>query len=178
MLFKRRKNLNRSQKIQNFFAPVKGLKRGYVYIWRRIWRINATPYAIAFGVAAGGFASCTPFLGFHFIIAAAIAFIFGANLFASALGTAVGNPLTFPFIYAIDKKIGDFILGKPETIGDATRIPHHFFKNGWDGMWLSLKPYIIGAVPLGLLLGAIMYFIVYRAVKLYQKSRINKFKSE
>ena len=30
--------------------------------------IRATPYAIAMGVAAGTFASYTPFMGFHFIL--------------------------------------------------------------------------------------------------------------
>ncbi|PCI85612.1 MAG: hypothetical protein COB24_12535 [Hyphomicrobiales bacterium] len=177
MLFKRRDKLKKRQKLANFFAPTKGLKRSFVYIWRRIWRINATPYAIAFGVAAGGFASCTPFLGLHFVIAAVIAYIFSANLLASALGTAIGNPLTFPFIWFAIKKIGDFILGNERIPNEQIHITKHMFHNGWDGMWLTLKPMIIGAIPLGLLVGAVMYFIVYRAVVLYQKARSHRFKS-
>lgn len=177
MLFKRRSDLNRSQKVRNFFAPVKGLKRGYVYIWRRIWRINATPYAIAFGVAAGGFASCTPFLGLHFVIAAFLAYLFKANLFASALGTAVGNPLTFPFIWLTVKKIGDFVLGNDHIIDMPIRLSKHMFRGGFENMWMTLKPMIIGSLPLGLLVGSIMYFIAYRAVKLYQYARKKKFNS-
>lgn len=177
MLFKRRKELKRGQKVQNFFSPVKGLKRSYIYIWRRIWRINASPYAIAFGVAAGGFASCTPFLGLHFVIAAVIAYIFKGNLFASALGTAVGNPFTFPFIWVTVKKIGDFLLGNHNIIDVPVRLTKHMFRNGLDGMWMTFKPMIIGSIPLGLLVGSIMYFIAYRAVKIYQHARAKKFKS-
>ena len=177
MLFKRRVELKKRQKIANFFAPSKGLWRSFKYIWRRIWRINATPYAIAFGVAAGGFASCTPFLGLHFVIAAVIAYVFSASLLASALGTAIGNPITFPFIWYIIRKIGDFILGNDHIPTEQIHITKHMFRNGWDGMWLSLKPMIIGSVPLGLLVGGILYFIVYRAVVLYQKPRKHKFKS-
>lgn len=177
MLFKRRKKLNKGQKLQNFFSPIKGLKRGYIYIWRRIWRINATPYAIAFGVAAGGFASCTPFLGLHFVIAAAIAYIFSANLLASALGTAIGNPVTFPFIWYAIKKIGDYLLGNELILDEKVRVAHHMFHGGFDTMWFNFKPMIIGSVPLGLVVGGIMYFIVYRAVVLYQKARKHKLKS-
>lgn len=177
MLFKRQNKLHLKHRIRNFFAPAKGLKRGFKYMWRRVWRIKASPYAIAFGVAAGGFASCTPFLGLHFVIAAVIAYIFSANLLASALGTAIGNPLSFPFIWITIKQVGDYILGNPEIIDQPVRLSKHMFRNGWQDMWLTLKPMIIGSVPVGLLVGGIMYFLVYRAVKIYQHARARKFES-
>lgn len=177
MLFKRRDKLKPHQKVRNFFAPSKGLRRGFKYIWQRISRIKATPYAIAFGVAAGSFASCTPFFGFHFIIAAVIAYAFKGNLVASALGTFVGNPLTFPIFWVINSRIGGFVLGNDVVIPlPSGKHQKHFFK-GFEEMWVNLKPIIIGSVPLGLVVGAIMYFIVYRTVKLYQERRSHKFKS-
>ncbi|NRA89065.1 MAG: DUF2062 domain-containing protein [Rhizobiales bacterium] len=177
MLFKRRKKLHLKQKFRNFFVPAKGIKRGFTYIWRRIWRINATPYAIAFGCAAGAFASCTPFLGFHFVIAAIIAFIFRANLLASALGTAIGNPLTFPFVWFIIHKIGRFILNYKDIDTDKVKFGWHMFDGGWSETWVILKPMLIGSVPFGLLVGGVTYFLVYRAVTIYQNARSNKFKS-
>ncbi len=177
MLFKRRNKLQIKQKIGNFFVPIKGLRRSFIYIWRRIWRINATPYAIAFGVAAGVFASCTPFLGFHFIIAAAIAFLFKSNLLASALGTAVGNPISFPFIWYTIYRIGNTILGTEILPREQIHFGRKLFHSGYGEMWGIFKPMIIGGIPLGLLVGAISYFIVYRAVSIYQKARYDKFNS-
>ena len=55
---------------------------------------------VAAGVAAGAFTSFTPFMGLHFLFAALFAWAIRGNLLASALGTFVGNPLTFPFIWA------------------------------------------------------------------------------
>lgn len=43
--------------------------------------------------------SFTPFIGFHFVLAAAVTMMMCSNLIASAVGTVVGNPITFPFIW-------------------------------------------------------------------------------
>ena len=67
------------------------------YVTKRILRLTATPHAVAAGVAAGAFTSFTPFMGLHFLLAAVLAWMVRGNLLAPALGTFVGNPLTFPF---------------------------------------------------------------------------------
>ena len=50
------------------------------------------------GVSAGVFISFLPIPGFHFLLAALVAWCLAGNVVASALGTAFGNPLTFPVI--------------------------------------------------------------------------------
>ncbi|WP_330448804.1 DUF2062 domain-containing protein [Paracoccus marcusii] len=40
----------------------------------------------------------TPLFGFHFLSAAAVAWIIRGNVLAALLATFVGNPVTLPFI--------------------------------------------------------------------------------
>ena len=53
----------------------------------------------------------TPFVGFHFVLAAITAWIVRGNILASAIGTAAGNPWTFPFIWVSVLYTGRKILG-------------------------------------------------------------------
>src|SRR5690606_9209209 len=117
MLFRRRKPAHFGERLRVFLWPRRSFWRSAQYFAKRVLRLTATPHAIAAGIAAGTLASFTPYLGFHFIIAAAVAWVIRGNLIASALGTAVGNPLTFPFIWASTMAAGRFILygSHPET---------------------------------------------------------------
>ena len=92
-------------------APRKGWRRGYLYLGKRVQRLPDSPHRIALGFACGVMASFTPFFGFHFVIAAALAFITRGNILASAIGTFVGNPLTFPFIAGTAMYLGHRITG-------------------------------------------------------------------
>ena len=65
----------------------------------RLKRLQGTPYSIATGFACGVAISFTPFIGFHMILAALTAWLIRGNIIASAIGTIVGNPWTFPFIW-------------------------------------------------------------------------------
>lgn len=144
------------------------------YYGKRVLRLTATPHAIALGFAAGAFASFTPLLGFHFIIAFALAYVIGGNLIAAALGTSVGNPLTFPFIWASTFKVGSWILS-----GRGTPPPHeihHQFQErllskSLDVLLPMIKPMLVGAIPLGAVTGITCYFLVYKSVELYQARR-------
>jgi uncharacterized protein len=148
--------------------------RSAKYVTKRILRLTASPHAVAAGIAAGVFASFTPFLGFHFVIAFLISYVIAGNFVAAALGTFFGNPFTFPFIWASTFAVGRFILtgataplfhnGAPHTrLGeiDASGI----FAIGFGGMahkiaslWEPVvKPMMIGAIPLGIIAGIFAY---------------------
>ena len=79
-----------------------GLKRTLKYWLHRISRIPDSTYAISAGIAFGASISFTPFVGLHFILAGLLAWVFRANIIASAIGTIVGNPWTFPRNMALD----------------------------------------------------------------------------
>ena len=69
----------------------------------------ASPYAIASGFACGAMVSFTPLIGLHFVLAIFLAYMIRGNFIAALIGTIVGNPITFPFIWGLIYKIGTYI---------------------------------------------------------------------
>lgn len=182
MLFTPRKKPSLASRMRNLVWPRGGLRRASLYIWRRVTRISAPPHYIALGFACGVFASFTPYVGFHFIIAGIIAFVLRGSILASALGTSFGNPLSFPFIWYATYNLGAFLLGFEPRSSIEISFPEGmmmmlFTDPGgfWRAFWAGLGPYIapmtVGALPLGFIAGAIFYFIVKPAVKSYQNRR-------
>lgn len=175
MLFQRRQKPTRIERLRVAVWPRNSWSRSTRYFGKRVLRLTATPHAIALGFAAGAFASCTPLVGFHFLTGFAIAFLVRGNLIASALGTSVGNPLTFPFIWAFTFKIGQWILHghPPETDPHQVhrQFQHGLFESSLDAVWPMLKPMFVGAVPLGLVVGSVSYAVVYKSVEIYQRRR-------
>ena len=114
-MFRRRVQLHPIERLRELVWPRLGWKRAFQYGWRRVWRLGGTPHAVALGVSAGAFASFTPFIGFHFAIGFAIAWVLRGNLIASAFGTFVGNPLTFPIIWLATYDLGYWLLQGSEA---------------------------------------------------------------
>jgi uncharacterized protein len=150
--------------------------RSAKYVTKRILRLTASPHAVAAGIAAGVFASFTPFLGFHFMIAFLISYVIAGNFVAAALGTFFGNPFTFPLIWASTYAVGRFIL-----TGATAPLFHNgtaharlgeigasgIFSVGLGGMvekiaslWDPVvKPMMVGAIPLGIIAGILAYLV-------------------
>ena len=118
-MFKAKKKKSIWRKLSNFIYPQIGVKRSIKYTGHRLGRMNSSPYEIACGFAIGAAISFTPFLGLHIIISAIIAFIMRGSIIASAIGTVVGNPLTFPFIWAFVYKTGEMIGVDQREYGNA-----------------------------------------------------------
>lgn len=136
---------------------------------RSLRGIEATPHSIAAGFAAGVAVSLSPLIGLHFVLGAALALLTRGNLLASALGTLVANPWTFPAIWLATYQVGAFLL--PEH--SAGQIGTAAFERIADGLttsilsldlsllattmwplWLSM---LIGSIPLGLIAWAATY---------------------
>ena len=71
--------------------------------------------------------SASPFIGMHLLIAALIAWIFGGNIIASAVGTWAGNPISFPFIWLTTFNLGHLILGTGDKAGDLPELSFGLF---------------------------------------------------
>ncbi len=153
--------------------PRRSFSRSIRYFGKRIVRLRASPHAIAIGLAAGIFAACSPLLGLHIVIALAIAWVLSGNLVAAALGTALCNPLTFPFIIAGDVKLGSLILHKTVIAG----APPEMIGSLWSGEHLAriwqpfLKPMLVGSIPIGIACAMIAYFICAYAVRVFKDRR-------
>lgn len=184
MLFKRRTPPPMTERVRIALWPRRSWSRSTRYVINRVGRLRGTPHYIALGFACGVGVSFTPLIGFHFLLAGLLAFACRASVIASAFGTFVGNPLTFPLIWVGAYRTGNIILGAGGRF-DPKEL-RRGFEVLWDGFWeLSsagilegfeilwplLKPMTVGGLPLGLVTGLMFYYIIRRIVVAYQQRR-------
>lgn len=171
MLFKRRHPLTFGKRVLSMVWPRIGWRRSATYMGHRLSRLPGSPSGIAAGFACGAAISFTPLIGLHFVGAAALAWAIRGNIFASAVGTVVGNPWTFPFIWAWIFSLGKWILGweagreLPESVSISFIV---------DYPWEIFLPMLIGAIPTALVAWIVFYFPVLRLVTGYQKARARR----
>lgn len=170
MLFRRRDNPTRWGRFKTWLWPRVSWRRSGLYYLKRILRLSGTPYAVAMGTAVGVAVSFTPFVGFHVAIVFAIAWLLGANMIAGAFATALGNPLTFPLIWASTYELGHYIT-KGWTKDAPAQLEHEITHKSLEQILPLVKLMVVGSIPLGLAAGLIVYVIVYKAVSAYQQAR-------
>ena len=173
MLFRRRRPEGYFDRMRTALWPRRSFGRSFQYFIKRVLRLTATPHAIAAGVAAGVFASWTPLLGFHFILAFALSYVLAGNMVAAAIGTAFGNPLSFPFIWTLTIKIGNMLIGvetgtHERHVNLEALLRHLDVKQLWDPV---LKPMLIGAIPPGVITAVAFYILTYWGVRAFQARR-------
>ncbi|MDH3231800.1 MAG: DUF2062 domain-containing protein, partial [Alphaproteobacteria bacterium] len=95
-MFRRRTQQPVHHRVSNLIWPRMGWGRVFMYLWHRVGRLHGTPHSISAGFASGAAVSFTPFVGVHFILAALTSWFSRGNIVAGLIGTAVGNPWTFP----------------------------------------------------------------------------------
>lgn len=168
-MFKRRKPRALITQLRGYFWPHIGWQRAAHYYWMRLKRLSGTPHNIAAGFAAGAASSFTPFVGFHFITAFAISFFVRGNYLAAAIGTAVGNPWTFPFIWAWIYHAGTVILGRQNReLPDFSDLSFHQLAHTLGDIFL---PMLVGGIPSAIVVWLIFYFPMLRVVAIFQKRR-------
>ncbi len=167
-MFKRRARRTFWGRAREFIWPQSGWRRAFAYMTHRIKRLPGTPQSIAAGVACGVAASFTPLVGFHFILAALLAWLIGGSIIASAIGTAVGNPWTFPFIWIGIYRLGALILGWDisETLPDGLTLTYIV-----DNPIAVLLPMVVGGVPAALVAWSVTYWPVLNIVTKYRELR-------
>lgn len=183
MLFGRKKPITWGETIRVSLWPRRSWGRSAKYVSKRVLRLTASPHAISAGVAAGVFASFTPLLGLHFLIAFVVAYVIAGNFLAAASGTFFGNPITFPFIWASTYNLGSFVLSG-ETPDEGSEVPPEMermslFENGFSGIWDAIigiwdpviKPMLIGGIPLGICFGIIGYIVTRWAAGIFHAAR-------
>ena len=134
--------------------------------------LKGTPYSIAAGFACGVAISFTPFIGFHLLLAAITAWIVRGNIVSSALGTIIGNPWTFPFIWIAVLSTGRFLLGDVVSADHVNFIKIFEkaskafftlnFKNFGRDVWPIVFPMMIGCIPYYI----ISWFVSFKLIKI------------
>ncbi len=171
-----------SDRIVAWLWPKRGLSRAARYFLRRITRLKGSPHAIAAGVASGAAVSFLPLPGLHFILGGILAFALRGSLIASAVGTIVGNPWTFPFIWIAGFRIGwwlgvgDGVAIAEGSIGARLGAAVGALWNGRFGeafldSWPVLGPTLVGGALMGVVVWALFYCLVRHAIAAYQTRR-------
>lgn len=185
-MFRRRKKQSFLIKVREFLWPSAGWRRAGHYMKHRLARIDGTPYAIAAGFASGAAVSFTPFVGFHFIFAAIIAWIVRGNILTSAIGTAVGNPWTFPFIWAASYNVGINLLGGTATndlMGQLDKMFGNFtivdlVNDPLNALGPFLEtiffPMLLGGTIIGASLWFFIYWPIYKLVSEYKIKQLKR----
>ena len=174
-MFKRRKPESTLEKWQQFIWPREGWTRALKYIWQRTIRLNGSAHSIALGLAAGAFVSASPFIGMHLLIAALIAWTFGGNIIASAVGTWAGNPISFPFIWLATFNIGHLMLGTEDKAGDLPELSFGLFIDApISALFPVILPMAVGGLVVGTVMSVATYYPSLWAVRFYQKRRRDK----
>ncbi len=169
--------------MREFLWPRGGWRRSSYYIFHRMARLPGTPYSLAAGFACGAAISFTPFVGLHFVLAAILALTIRANILSSAIGTAVGNPWTFPFIWIWVYEIGLWMgVGNPKNTTEAIDFialfgtmmeaflrfdMAHLLEAVWPVWW----PMFVGSIPTGILVWLLFYLPLKPMVNSYQINR-------
>ncbi|MGE0212318.1 MAG: DUF2062 domain-containing protein [Parvibaculaceae bacterium] len=188
MLFRPREKPDLASRLRNALWPRGGPARGWRYIGYRVRRIAASPHAVALGFAIGAFASFTPFIGFHMALAAALAFFSGGSILASAFGTLVGNPFTYPLIWVTTYDLGGLLLGGETrdsidlrfadgTFGLLFHDPAAFWRAFWHVLEPVVWPMTVGAMPLGLAAAVFCYGSVRWAIGRYRERQIERLRA-
>lgn len=183
-MFKRKTKPSLTKRIVGFLWPQGGWKRYGRYILLRLQRLKGTPKEIAAGVACGVAISFTPFVGFHFVLAAVTAWFVNGNILASAVGTAAGNPWTFPFIWVSVLYTGRHLLGtySEETkvafipmFEKATRALMTFdFRLFAADVWPILWPMMVGCVPFYFAAWFMTYYLMKNTLEKLEAGRRKK----
>lgn len=173
--------------------------------WRRnmratflkVARFRDHPNRITIGLCCGIFMSFSPFFGFHFIMSVILAYFLGGNLKASLIGTAAGNPITFPIIATSSIALGDWILGRSGEMvstpiaalkGAGSQLWNNFIDllfgveaplqwgsilEVWDNVFL---PYMLGGMVYGGIAAVGSFFVLRSAIEGFKAARRHRIK--
>ena len=130
----------------------------------KITKIKDFPESVSVGMAWGAAVSFTPLLGFHLIICYLGTWLMRGNLIAATVGTIIGNPWTFPFIFYLDYKIGTTIFLNSV---DYYEFKISFFVENFEALFY---PTLLGSIPIALF----VWFVTYIICKNFLIKRINE----
>ena len=161
-------------KISNFNSYYRNLfskfNRIISYYKLRLARLPDSNYAISSGFACGAMVSFTPLLGFHFVLAVIFAYLIRGNFIAALIGTVVGNPITFPFIWGLIYKTGTYV-----TNTKLEKINHEInFDMIVNQSYEIFFPMLVGGIIIAPLVWIITYYIIYSFIASYKKRKRKK----
>ena len=143
------------------------LKRASLFYFLKLIRVKDSKDKLAIGFACGSMVSFSPFIGFHFLLAVIFAYILRGNIIASLIGTFVGNPFTFPFIWIFIYKVGNIFFKNDQNFSLELTF-QSLFNQGYD----ILIPMMIGSLIVSIPIWFISYFTVKFLMTSFKRRKI------
>lgn len=168
-MFKRRSPRSLLKSLKELIYPSMGYRRAFRYIKFRLLRLPGSVHKIALGLAIGASVSFTPLIGTHIIQAAILTSLFRGSILASVIGTVIGNPATFPFMWSSAIVFGAYLFGLFGLPVSAT-LPNEM---SLEILWSLIKyepfriflPWALGGYILMVLTLPVFYWLSYNFVK-------------
>ena len=152
----------------NVFAMLLKLKRFIRYWYLRLVRIQASPHAIALGLAVGVFVGLLPVLPFQIVIAVALAFVVRGSKIAAALGTWVSNPLNWVPVYMLFYYVGKAVVPFDVPPFDPSQLEmKQLLELGWKFFAVMMVGGLVVATPSAI----VSYFIALKGIQVYRARR-------
>lgn len=154
------------------------LKRCFRLAWLRFYRLRGSPHHIALGFSLGVYVCWVPLFGFHTFLMLLLCWALRGNYIAGFMGTFVGNPLTFPFMWWASYSVGRVLMP-----GLASKHDPDFAIMGYLDMRNfimeltdNLLDLVIIATPGGLVVGLVAMVPNYLLIRLiatrYRQARL------
>lgn len=154
-------------------------------IWRwfrgkviSIARIDSTPRRIAAGVGIGAFIAMFPITGFQFLTGLLFSFLFRVNRIAVVATTqVVCNPVTMAFLFFLDYKVGELILGHDSSMTLSAfkmLMSEVSFTNAFVVFKTVAKPLYLGSAVTAPCIGLVAFGIGYFLVKRFKHKHRNR----
>ena len=120
---------------------------------------NLDPGHAAAAVFLGIFIGIVPIYGFQTLAAVGVALLFRLNKPLTVAGTFINNPLLLPLIVVASVDLGCFLRGSPFPPWNASSLTGAHLKE-------ELLAWVIGSVPLGILVGGVGAAITALVIRL------------
>ena len=144
------------------------------------------PHKLALGVAIGMFVGMLPIMGIQMLAVTIVALPFRANLKVAVAMVWISNPITFIPLYWLNYQFGLLFMPNMRISWDEFAA---VLTKASDWNWSAIEdsfsnlvgiganvmiPLWLGSSILGLILGAFLYFIVFRWIVFYRKKLVHK----
>ena len=171
--------------LRQLLWPSMGWRRFLTLFILRLLRMRGSDQAVARGFACGAALSMTPLVGLHFITSALLAKFIRGNWVAGILGTIVGNPWTFPFIWLTSFQMGSEILeefGYHHESYSRAHQRHNDFEHlrqlQWQTLWEEPEkiffPMLIGSLPMAIVAFVLFYLITLLGLRCLRQHKFDQ----
>ena len=122
-------------------------------LWRLAWTERTTPRELGLALALGALIGSTPVIGFHGLIAMALATLLRLNRLIAFLGSRLSTPFVLPFIV-----LAEIELAHRVRCGEFVHLTTHDVLAHAHGLLLD---WCLGTIPVGLALATIAGLLGY-----------------